>query len=321
MVKFSKKQLSKKQRRKKQNATRKLKGGVGGLTEKELKDKSIKELFQTLANKQKKAGGNMFSHRKDNINLLVEKINLKSTSPAAKLTNEAQVAAGPTGDPGQNRSALTEIRTFVGGAGGVDDEFIDNTFSYLMLTDDDGGGGGGGGGGGDGGVGGDDGGGGGGISNDVVQCETSNDDSGINNEGRTTVMYNKKTKKISFMNKDPREEDLGVLNVVICGIDEKPVGGARVKMDDTTRKVFKVYFHTNGGTINFEKTNFSIDINEDNNSKNFIEAMMERQNEILKKSHDEINKVIDEPSTEGGLIRNRGFLKGDGDDDEFKVEE
>ena len=319
MVKFSKKQLSKKQRRKKQNATRKLKGGVGGLTEKELKDKSIKELFQTLANKQKKAGGNMFSHRKDNINLLVEKINLNSSSPAAKLTNEAQVAAGPTGDPGQNRSALTEIRTFVGGAGGVDDEFIDNTFSYLMLTDDDGGGGGGGGGGGDGGVGGDDGGGGGGISNDVVQCETSNDDSGINNEGRTTVMYNKNTKKISYMREGSKEE-LGVLNVVICGIDEKELSGVSVK-EDETRKVFKVYFHTNGGTINFEKTKFSIDITEDNTEcKNFIQAMMERQNEILEKSHEEIKKVIKEPSTSGGLLANRGFFSpAAGDDDEFKV--
>ena len=52
MVKFSKKQLSKKQRRKKQNATRKLKGGGGPLKESELKKMDIKQLFETLAQKQ-----------------------------------------------------------------------------------------------------------------------------------------------------------------------------------------------------------------------------------------------------------------------------
>ena len=86
--------------------------------------------------------------------------------------------------------------------------------------------------------------------------------------------------------------------------------------------MFKVYFHTEGPTINFEKTNFSIDISEDNNSKNFIQAMMTRQKEILGISHGEINNVIEEPSTEGGLIRNRGFFDtGDDDDDEFKMGE
>ena len=133
-------------------------------------------------------------------------------------------------------------------------------------------------------------------------------------------MYNKNTKKISYMREGSKEE-LGVLNVVICGIDEKELRGPSVK-EDETRKVFKVYFHTEGH-IELDNTKFSIDITEDNTEcKNFIQAMMERQNEILEKSHVEIKKVIEEPSTEGGLIRNRGFFDtGDGDDDEFKVGE
>ena len=112
-----------------------------------------------------------------------------------------------------------------------------------------------------------------------------------------------------------------MLNVVICGIDEKELTG-RSEMKDEKRKVFKVYFHTEGH-INFENTKFSIDITEDKaECKNFIQAMMTRQKEILGISHGEINNVIEEPSTEGGLIRNRGFFDtGDDDDDEFKMGE
>jgi len=320
MVKFSKKQVSKKQRRKKQNATRKLKGGTL-LTDAQLKDKSIKELFQTLAEKQKKQNTiGAFtgrSNRTANINLLVKKINANTMS-MENLTEDAQLAAGPSGTEDQNNTALEEINAFKG-VGDIDENFINTTFNYLKLVggDDAGGGGGGGGGGGsdtDAGA----------ISNDVVQCRTSDGDNGIYNEGVTTVMYNKKTKKISYTNKEGTKKELGVLNVVICGIDEKPVGGARVKGDET-HKVFKVYFHTEGH-IEFDNTKFSIDITEDKaECKNFIQAMMERQNEILDKSHDQIKKVIVEPSTSGAPLPNSGFLSpdelDDGDDVEFKMGE
>lgn len=293
MPKFSKKQLSKKQRRKKQNATRKLKGGRGPLKESDLIKMDIKQLFKILAEKQnKQMRHSAWSNRPANINLLVEKINLKSSSPPAKLTKEAQVAAGPTRDPDLNRAALTEIRKFVGGAGGVDDEFIDNTFGYLILTDDDGGieGGGSGGGGGGGGDGGDasgdsksDGGGGGGDGDDdIVTCDAIK----LGPEGKANVTYNITKKVITYIQPDVGKSVQGPekVNVLLCGVEGenlKVVFGEKGANTDMTIELNDI--------INNE-TKKVFTVNE--NKKEFINALLERQTEIADESKLKISNVM-----------------------------